>query len=65
MPKSDNKYFNCSEPYEVNYVVNLYSSSDRDSVRALIEENCNSGYINNWTHDQLYAFLSSRGYHKD
>lgn len=65
MGNSDHDLFNCSEEYEVDYVVGLYRSVDRPSVRAVINSACENGIIYRWTHKELYDFLELKGYFRE
>ncbi len=62
MPKSDWKYFNCSEDYEINYVSGLYEKTKE--VKEFIKKKCEDGTINDWTHKELYDFLDEKGFTK-
>lgn len=60
MPKSDQKYFNCSEQHEYNYVVNQYTNSSE--VRQTLKDLCKKH--NNMTHKFIYDELEKLGYKK-
>lgn len=61
-PPSDWDLFNCSEDWEFRYVSELYE--DPDEVRDFLEEKCDDGTINRWTHKELYDFLKKNGFKK-
>lgn len=52
----DDKYFNCFQEHEVQYVCNLYPY-DRERVRAYIKKSCSSGSLKYVTHKRLYELI--------
>tara|TARA_B100000508_G_scaffold55003_1_gene42586 strand:+ start:6093 stop:6305 length:213 start_codon:yes stop_codon:yes gene_type:complete len=51
----DDKFFNCTDEHEVNYVVSLYE--DRDGVRDLISKKCEDGKIHYSTNLEVYQLI--------
>ncbi len=50
--KRDDKFFNCSQDHEIEYVANLYQ--DKETVKKLINLDCTLGNIKYMTHIDLY-----------
>lgn len=53
----DDKFFNCTDQHEVNYVVGLYK--DRDGVRKLLEKRCADNTINYSTNLEVYQIIEA------
>jgi len=53
----DDKYYNCSENHEKNYVASLYK--DKDKVKALLDKLCGNG-IKNSTHTDVYKLINKK-----
>lgn len=51
----DDKYFNCSQEHELDYVSGLYA--DKQAVREYLVEKCESGAIKYSTHQQVYKMI--------
>lgn len=51
----DDKYFNCSEEYEFQYVSGLYSQ--KQTVYDFLKRKCISGIINYLTHKEVYKLI--------
>ena len=51
----DDKYFNCSQEHEINYVAGLYTS--RQEVVSFLRRKCNDGTIHYYTHMQVYQLI--------
>ncbi len=64
MAPSDWELFNCSEAYEIDYVVGLYKESQRADVRKYIKDKCADKSIKNATRKDLYDLLEKAGYAK-
>jgi hypothetical protein len=53
----DDKLFNCSQEYELNYVASLYV--EKEKVKKFLGEKCKSGKIKNFTHKQVYELIKT------
>lgn len=53
----DNLLFNCGQQWEHDYVVSLYSTSERSNVREFLKTSCASGLIKNSTHMEVYELI--------
>ncbi len=51
----DDKYFNCSQEHELDYVSGLYA--DKNGVYDHLKKKCKSGEINYCTHKQVYKMI--------
>lgn len=51
----DDKYFNCSEQHEIDYVAGLYDESDK--VRDFLVKKCADGTIHYSTNLQVYQLI--------
>ena len=52
----DDKYFNCQEEYELEYVSNLYGNN-RERVYHFLKNKCNLGEIKYNTHKEVYKMI--------
>lgn len=59
---TDQKYFNCSEDYELDYIAGQYA--DTTAVKQWLKEKCADKTIRYSTHDQLYTLLKEAGFAK-
>lgn len=59
---NDQKYFNCSEEHELDYVAEQYA--DTAAVKKWIKEKCADKTIHYSTHDRVYALLKDAGFAK-
>ncbi len=58
----DDKFFNCSEEHEDNYVASLYGTN-KDKVSDFLVEKCDDNTINYSTHTEVYELIKdSYGY---
>ena len=55
----DDKFFNCSESHEHDYVAGLYSVGDRPAVRKLLKDACADNRIKNSTHMEVYELIKA------
>ena len=53
----DDLLYNCTQDYEKNYVVELYSIIDQDNVRNLLTEACQDNRIYHSTHMEVYELI--------
>jgi len=53
----DDKYFNCSQQHEHDYVANLYPNPGK--VKEFLKRKCQSGKISNSTHLEVYRLIQS------
>ncbi len=53
----DDVYFNCSQEHELNYVANLYVSSNE--VKQFLKRKCSDGTINYKTHYEVYTLIKN------
>lgn len=53
----DDKFFNCSQESEHNYVIGLYSHEKRDKVRSLLVGFCKNGTLKYSTHREVYLTI--------
>lgn len=60
---SDNKFFNCSEKHEVEYLAGKFSES-KDLVIAKIKELCKTKVIHYSTHKEAEQLLIDAGFTK-
>jgi len=51
----DDKYFNCSQEHEINYVASLYTNTER--VKQFLKDKCRQGVIKYSTHMQVYKLI--------
>lgn len=51
----DDKYFNCSEQHEINYVAGLYDQSDE--VREFLRNRCDDCTIHYSTNLEVYQLI--------
>jgi len=51
----DDQLFNCQQEYEIDYVANLYTNSDK--VKAFLKAGCKKGDIKNLTHEEVYKLI--------
>ena len=51
----DEKFFNCSEDYEIDYVAAQYANKQK--VKDFIILKCKAGVIKYMTHKQLYELI--------
>lgn len=51
----DDKFFNCSEEHEINYVAGLYA--ERAKVKEFLIANCKTGKIKYSTNLQVYELI--------
>ncbi|PKN52834.1 MAG: hypothetical protein CVU55_06335 [Deltaproteobacteria bacterium HGW-Deltaproteobacteria-13] len=51
----DDKYFNCSQAYELNYVASLYSEEQK--VLDFLKKKCADGTIKYFKHIQVYELI--------
>jgi len=54
----DDKYFNCNQEYELNYVAGLYVN--RDIVKNFLKESCANNTIYHSTHAQVYKLIRDK-----
>lgn len=52
----DDKYFNCQEDHEIQYVANQYGA-DSERVADFLKRMCEANIIHNSTHDEVYALI--------
>lgn len=52
----DDKFFNCSQEHEDNYVSGLYGK-DKPKVKEFLEKKCNEGKINYSKHQAVYELI--------
>lgn len=52
----DDKYFNCSQEHELNYVANLYGSN-RMQVKEFLKRKCGDNTIHYSTHMEVYELI--------
>lgn len=55
----DDKYFNCSQEYENNYVSNLYGDN-QVVVSVFLETACKDNTINYSTHMKVYELIKEK-----
>lgn len=60
MANRDNKFFNCSEEHELNYVAGKYE--DREKVKEFIRQKCADKTIHYWTQEKLAQYLAENGF---
>ena len=53
----DDKYFNCSQDSEHDYVAGLYSADRRPGVRSFLKSSCANNTINYSTHLKVYELI--------
>jgi len=51
----DDKYFNCSQEHEINYVAGLYNKEEE--VKKFLKQKCKDGTIKYFTHMKLYELI--------
>jgi len=51
----DDKFVNCSEEYELNYVASLYT--EKQKVLDFLKKKCADGTIKYSTHKQVYELI--------
>ena len=51
----DDKFFNCSQEHELNYVSGLYTETK--SVYDFLKKKCNAGVIKYSTHMEIYELI--------
>ena len=51
----DDKFFNCTDQHEIDYVVSLYSN--QDLVRNLLKKRCADGTIHYSTNLEVYKII--------
>lgn len=51
----DDKYFNCSQQHEIDYVAGLYK--EKEKVRNFLITKCKDGTIKNNTHKEVYQLI--------
>jgi hypothetical protein len=51
----DDKFFNCSEKHEIEYVAGLYTNTSK--VREFLKSKCKNNQINYSTHMQVYELI--------
>ena len=51
----DDKYLNCSQEYELNYVAGLYT--DKQKVYDFLKKKCSEGKIKYSTHKRVYELI--------
>ncbi len=56
----DDKFFNCSQDSEHDYVAGCYPEKDRPRVREFLKKECADGTIRNMTHAALYELIASK-----
>ena len=54
----DDKYFNCKQEHEDNYVANLYDESNE--VSTFLTEKCKDNTINYSTHMEVYELIEEK-----
>lgn len=54
----DDKYFNCSEEHENNYVSSLYGDN-QTTVSVFLETECEDNTINYSTHMEVYELIKN------
>ena len=59
----DNKFFNCSEKHEVEYLAKKFKEPKEEVIKA-IKELCKEGKIKYSTHDEAEAAVISKGFTK-
>lgn len=55
----DDKLFNCSQSYEIEYVANLYPGNEK-RVDGYLRQLCTADVIKNFTHTQVYEIIEER-----
>lgn len=55
---TDDKYFNCNEGHEFDYVAELYPGNEQN-VRNFLIKKCASGEINNSPHMAVYELIKA------
>lgn len=63
--KSDHKYTNFSQSWEIGYVVRQYPEEDRSEIRGILNNLKKDKGSDNMTHDEVYEYLSFFGYEKE
>lgn len=53
----DDKFFNCGQQSEHDYVASLYALAQRPQVRTLLQNGCSNGTIRYSTHMQVYQLI--------
>ena len=53
----DDKYFNCQQEHELEYVSSLYGKDNKKEVYDFLKKMCDLGKIKNSTHKQVYEMI--------
>jgi hypothetical protein len=56
----DDKFFNCSQDSEHDYVAGCYAEKDRPRVREFLKKGCADGTIKGMTHAELYDLIEAK-----
>jgi hypothetical protein len=54
----DDKLFNCSQEWELNYVAGLYI--EKQIVLEFLKDNCKKGTIKDFTHMEVYKLIERK-----